>query len=125
AGLGADVGVAWLDAHGDFHTPETTTSGFVDGMALAVAAGQCWRALAAAVPGFEPVLAGRVVHVGGRDFDPGKRDRLAGWGHGLWQCRSRSPGRQVRGGSTCTWTWTRSTRGSCWPTSTSRAAGSR
>src|SRR5262245_38510016 len=35
AGLGPGVGVAWLDAHGDFHTPETTQSGFVDGMALA------------------------------------------------------------------------------------------
>ena len=29
----------WLDAHGDFNTPELTRSGFVDGMALAVACG--------------------------------------------------------------------------------------
>ena len=30
-----DVGVLWLDAHADFNTPETTKSGFLDGMALA------------------------------------------------------------------------------------------
>jgi arginase len=77
AGLGAGVGVAWLDAHGDFHTPETTRSGFVDGMALAVVAGRCWRPLAAGVPGFEPVPAGRLAHVGGRAFDPGERDSLS------------------------------------------------
>ena len=31
--------VVWLDAHGDFNTPETTLSGFLDGMALATATG--------------------------------------------------------------------------------------
>jgi arginase len=80
AGLGAGVGALWLDAHGDFHTPETTRSGFVDGMALAVVAGQCWRSLAAGVPGFEPVPASRLVHVGGRAFDTGERDRLSEYG---------------------------------------------
>jgi arginase len=80
AGLGAGVGVAWLDAHGDFHTPETTASGFADGMAVAVVAGQCWRSLAAAVPGFAPLPGDRIVHIGGRDFDPGERDRLVAFG---------------------------------------------
>src|SRR5687768_13373447 len=27
-----DLGVVWFDAHGDLETPETTTSGFADGM---------------------------------------------------------------------------------------------
>jgi arginase len=76
AGLGAGVGVAWFDAHGDFHTPETTLSGFVDGMALAAATGKCWARLAATVPGFAPVPSRRVVHIGGRAFDPGEQDRL-------------------------------------------------
>lgn len=35
----ANVGVLWLDAHGDFNTPETTPSGNVHGMALAAALG--------------------------------------------------------------------------------------
>ena len=53
-GLGGGVGIVWLDAHGDFHTPETTTGGFLDGTGLATATGRCWRALAATVPGFHP-----------------------------------------------------------------------
>ena len=31
------AGVLWLDAHADLNTPETSRSGFVDGMSLAVA----------------------------------------------------------------------------------------
>ncbi len=68
-----DLGVLWLDAHGDFHTPDTTTNGFFDGCALALACGPGWRALS---EGFAAVDAGRVVHVGGRDFNPGERERM-------------------------------------------------
>ncbi|UOQ51594.1 arginase family protein [Hymenobacter cellulosivorans] len=69
AGVGApQAGVVWLDAHGDFNTPETSTSGFLDGMGLAILTGQCWRPLAASIPGFAPVSPTHVVHVGGRDF---------------------------------------------------------
>ena len=38
-----DVRVLWLDAHGDFNTPETTPSGFLGGMCLAAACGR-WDA---------------------------------------------------------------------------------
>ena len=33
-------GVLWMDAHGDFNTPETTVSGFIGGMGLAFACGR-------------------------------------------------------------------------------------
>jgi arginase len=33
------VGLIWFDGHADFNTPETTTSGFLDGMGLAIAVG--------------------------------------------------------------------------------------
>lgn len=69
AGNGNELGVLWLDAHGDFNTPETTRSGFLDGMALAVLTGRCWRELAASVPGFRPVPDRNVVLVGVRDLD--------------------------------------------------------
>lgn len=36
---GRDVGVVWFDAHADFHTDATTTSGYLGGMPLALAAG--------------------------------------------------------------------------------------
>ena len=70
------TGVVWLDAHGDFNTPETSTSGFFDGMSLAIATGGCWRALAATVPGFSPVAEQDVVLVGARDLDAEEEHRL-------------------------------------------------
>ena len=71
-----ETGVIWFDAHGDFNTPETTTGGFLDGMALAIAAGLCWKRLAASIPNFSSVSGERILHVGGRDFDPEERERL-------------------------------------------------
>ena len=64
-----DVGVLWLDAHGDFNTPESTTSGFLDGMSLAVLTGRCWTTLAARIPGFSAVPDRNVVLAGVRDLD--------------------------------------------------------
>lgn len=74
---GADrLGVAWFDAHGDANTPETTTSGFLDGMPLAVLAGWCWRSLAGTVAGFEPLPEANLLHAAGRDIDAGEQRRL-------------------------------------------------
>ena len=41
-----DTAVLWFDAHADFNTPETSPSGFLDGMTVAIAVGHCWRACA-------------------------------------------------------------------------------
>jgi len=77
AGLGAPPpAIIWLDAHGDFNTPETTISGFLDGMALATAVGRCWGKLAATVPGFRPVPESQTVLVGAREFDVSERTLL-------------------------------------------------
>jgi arginase len=73
----SDIGVIWLDAHADFNTPETTTSGFLDGMALAALTGRCWSALTASIPGFRPVSDAHVVLVGARDIDAGEERLLA------------------------------------------------
>ena len=72
-GIGGDVGVVWLDAHGDFHTPETTETGFLDGMGLAMLTGAGWEGLR---EGLAAVPEEHVVHVGGRDFDSGERSRF-------------------------------------------------
>lgn len=78
AGVGtATTGVVWFDAHGDFNTPETSPSGFFDGMALAVACGHCWRGATATVPGFRPLPERNVLMVGARDLDPPEETRLA------------------------------------------------
>lgn len=74
AGIGSEqLGIIWFDAHGDFNTPETTESGFLDGMGLATAAGLCWAKMAASIPNFKPVAGRNILHVGERDFHPEER----------------------------------------------------
>jgi len=71
------IGVIWLDAHADFNTPETTTSGFLDGTVLAALTGRGWGALTASIPGFRPVSDAHVVLVGARDLDAEEERLLA------------------------------------------------
>ena len=62
--------VLWLDAHGDFNTPDTTPSQFLGGMALAGACRE-WD------PGIgDGIAAGRVVLAGVRALDPEERGLL-------------------------------------------------
>jgi arginase len=77
AGVGAQrTGVIWLDAHADINTPETTQSGFLDGMGLAMLTGRCWRHMLEQVDGFEPVEEAKVLLVGARDFDEWENELL-------------------------------------------------
>jgi arginase family enzyme len=69
-----DARVLWLDTHADFNTPQTTTSDFLGGMALAGACG-LWDAGLA-----EPFPADRVVLAGVGDLDPPERENLDGTG---------------------------------------------
>ncbi|WP_208720533.1 arginase family protein [Amycolatopsis circi] len=65
-----DCVVLWIDAHGDFNTPDTTESGYLGGMALSGACG-LWESGHGA--GVDP---SRVVLVGARDIDPSERELL-------------------------------------------------
>jgi arginase len=77
AGCGPDsLGVVWFDAHTDFDTPESSSSGSLDAMGLALLTGSGWRALRSTVSGLSAVDEANVVLVGVRDFEPGQRDRL-------------------------------------------------
>lgn len=79
AGVKQDaLGLVWFDGHGDFNTPETTISGFLDGMALAIATGRCWRKLAASIPDFHPVAEHNVILLGARDLDQEEKKMLDG-----------------------------------------------
>ena len=62
--------VLWLDAHGDFNSPDTTPSGFLGGMCLAGACGVWDAGLGATI---DPA---RVVVCGARDIDPGEQRLL-------------------------------------------------
>lgn len=71
-----DTGIVWLDAHPDFHTPETSQSGFLDGMALAAAVGHCHEDLRGRIGFSRPVPENRVCLLGCRDVEAGERERL-------------------------------------------------
>ncbi len=80
AGLGAGrIGVVWLDAHGDFNTPETSQSGYFDGMPLAVLTGRCHQELRGRIGG-GAVPDDRVLHIGARHLDPEEGENLHGSG---------------------------------------------
>ena len=77
AGIGTDdLAVLWFDAHGDYNTPETSPSGFLDGMCLGILTGRCWKTMAATIPNFAPVPPSRTIHLGSRDYSPGEREAL-------------------------------------------------
>jgi arginase len=70
SGCGAETtGIVWFDGHGEATTPETTRSGFLDGMPISILLGRAWHTLAQSVPGFSPVSGNRVVLFGARDLE--------------------------------------------------------
>ena len=80
AGMGAgETAVVWFDAHGDYNTPATTPSGFLDGMPLAIACGVAHPEAWAQARG-EAVDPRACVHAGGRDLDPGEVEGFAATG---------------------------------------------
>ncbi len=64
------IGLLWLDAHPDFNTPETTRSGSLGGMPVAVATGRALQGMRLDA-GLDPPLADQhVVMAGVRLTDP-------------------------------------------------------
>jgi len=70
------VGLIWFDAHGDINTPETTLSGLLAGMPVAIATGLCLERLRIQC-GLEVALPTRcITMVGVRDVDPLEQEIL-------------------------------------------------
>jgi arginase len=65
-----DARVLWLDAHGDYNTPDTSGSGYLGGMCLAGACAEWDAGLG------ETIAAERLVLAGIRDLDGGERELL-------------------------------------------------
>ena len=75
-GAGAAIGVVWVDAHGDFNTPETSFSGILAGMPVAILAGLAgplWREAAGLAA---PVPTDRIVLAGTRELDDKESELL-------------------------------------------------
>ncbi len=70
--LGRDVGLVHVDANADLNTPETTPSGQLGGMALALALGRGLPELAASGGPPPAVRPEHVALVGFRELDPGE-----------------------------------------------------
>jgi arginase len=76
-----NLGVIWVDAHGDFNTPETSPSGNIHGMPLAFLTGlmEPYR-----LPSFQwlrnHLMPDQLVLVGIRSIDPEERLIMKKWG---------------------------------------------
>jgi len=70
------VGLVFIDAHGDYNTPETTLSGMLGGMPVAIAGGLCLTRMRLKT-GLEPAIPGRhIVEICVRDTDPLEQELL-------------------------------------------------
>lgn len=74
------TGVIWFDAHGDLNTPETTPSGNIHGMPLAVSLGLGHPDLTECGGEEAKVLPGNVVIVGARSLDEGEKKLIREYG---------------------------------------------
>lgn len=70
------VGLVFIDAHGDFNVPETTLSGMLGGMPVAVAAGHALHNIRKTAGLTEPLPMSHIVWGGVRDLDPLEADRF-------------------------------------------------
>ena len=70
------VGMLFIDAHADFNTPETTLSGMLGGMPVAIAAGLCLARLRRESRLEPAVPTASIVMAGLRDVDPAEQQLL-------------------------------------------------
>ncbi|MEE9599004.1 MAG: arginase family protein [Anaerolineales bacterium] len=73
---GLDPLLIWFDAHGDFNTWETTPSGFLGGMPLAMLAGLGDLTLLENLD-VDPIPQEQVILTDARDLDPGEKELVA------------------------------------------------
>ena len=70
------VGLVWIDAHGDFNTPETSLSGMMGGMPVAISTGLCLHHIRRACGLDPPLPISYVTMVGVRDTDPWEQNLI-------------------------------------------------
>ncbi len=70
------VGLVWVDAHGDYNTPETSPSGMLGGMPVATACGKCLSSLRERSGLRVPLQSPDVIMVGLRELDPPERQAI-------------------------------------------------
>lgn len=81
------AGLLWIDAHGDFNTPQTTLTGNIHGMTLAVLLGDGYPELVDVGRPGPKLRPEDVVMIGIRDLDPDERIRLKESGIAIYTMR--------------------------------------
>jgi arginase len=82
------IGLIWFDAHGDMNTPETSPSGNIHGMPLAVVLGIGEKSLVSLAGEDGPMVEGaRAAVVGLRDVDPAEKENIRESGIGAFTMR--------------------------------------
>jgi arginase len=69
-------GLLWIDAHADFNTPQTSETGNIHGMTLAVLCGEGYAELVDVGRSGAKLQADNVVLIAIHDLDAGERERL-------------------------------------------------
>ena len=80
-------GLIWVDAHGDFNTPESSSSANIHGMALAVLMGKGSKELVDVGRKGAKVSPENVIMIGVRDLDPEEKKMLAASGCTVYTMR--------------------------------------
>lgn len=84
---GKNFGLLWVDAHGDCNTIETSPSGNIHGMPMAVALGHGPKLLTR-LAGVHPMIqSARTVLLGARDLDLGERTNIKRFGMHVYTMR--------------------------------------
>lgn len=81
------IGVIWVDAHGDMNTPETSPSGNIHGMPLAISMGVGHPKLTAVGGSFIKVDPSKTVLVGIRTLDQGEINHIREMGVTIFTMR--------------------------------------
>src|SRR5699024_10283985 len=71
-----NLGLIWYDAHGDINTEETTPSGNIHGMPLAISLGLGHERLTSIMKANPKVKPEHIVLIGIRDLDDGEKELL-------------------------------------------------
>lgn len=87
AAVGGPLGLLWVDAHGDFNTPEISPSGNVHGMPVAALVGRGHPDLVNLGHAGAKLRPHDVVMIGIRDLDPDERTALANSGITVYTMR--------------------------------------
>jgi len=82
-----DCGLIWIDAHGDFNTPETSETGNIHGMALAILYGKGPQELVDVGRPGAKLKPEQVVLIGPRQLDESEKENLRASGCTIFTMR--------------------------------------